>query len=60
MWQHQELLLACRSSFMECVTAKDVDNKNSKDAKKKLRHKKYMAVEIMCLHLSNPGIDKTP
>ena len=35
MWQHQELLLACRSSFMECVTAKDVDIKNSKDAKKK-------------------------
>ena len=35
MWQHQELLLACRSSFMECVTAKDVDIKNSKDEKKK-------------------------
>ena len=35
MWQHQELLLACRSSFMECVTAKDVDIRNSKDAKKK-------------------------
>ena len=39
MWQHQELLLACRSSFMECVTAKDVDIKSSKNAKKKIEIK---------------------